>query len=59
MSTGTIKIYYNGTLKKVGSRGTVDLWECTGDVCIIYPKNYTGRKIEVKTPKTVQVQTLK
>lgn len=59
MSTGTIKIYYNGDLKKVGSRGTVDLWECTGECCIIYPKNYNGRMIEVKSPKPVQVQTLK
>lgn len=59
MSVGTIKFYYNGELKKVGSRGTVDLYECTGEVCVVFPKNYNGRQIEVKSPKTVQIQYLK
>lgn len=59
MTTGTIKIFYNGTIRKTGSMGTVDIWECTGEACVVYPKNYTGRKIQVKSPKQVQYQTLK
>lgn len=59
MSVGVVKFYYNGTLKKVGSMGTTDIYECTGECCVIFPKGYNGRKIEVRSPKTVQYQYLK
>lgn len=59
MTVGTVKFFYNGTLKKVGSRGTVDLYECTGECCVAFPKGYNGRKIEVKSPKPVQIQYAK
>ena len=60
MSSGQVTFYYNGTLKKVGSQGAADVWECTADVCVIYPKNYKGKKLIVKSKtKKVQIQYLK
>ena len=50
-STGNVIFYYNGTLKKVGSQGNADVWECTEDVCVVYPKNYNGKKLIVKSKK--------
>ena len=58
MSSGNIKFFYNGTLKKKGSSGTTEIWECTGDCCIIYPKNNT-RKIKVNAKGKVQEHHLK
>lgn len=60
MTSGNVIFYYNGTLKKVGSQGNADVWECSADVCVIFPKNYSGKKLIVKS-KTgkVQIQHLK
>lgn len=59
-SVGGVQFYYNGTLKHVAIEGGVDIYECTGDVCVIFPKNYSGRKIKVKsTNGTVQIQYLR
>lgn len=59
LSHGTIIFYYNGTLKYVALQGNTEVWECTGDVCVIFPKNYSGRKVKVKSAGTVQIQNLR
>lgn len=60
MSSGNVIFYYNGTLKRVGSQGNADVWECSADVCVVYPKNYSGKKLIVKSKtKKVQIQYLK
>lgn len=58
LNHGGVLIYYNGSLKQTGTSGTTEIWECTGDVCIIYPKNYRGYKIQMKASGNLQVQYL-
>ena len=45
LSHGSVLFYYTGTLKQTGLNGNTEIWECTGDVCVIFAKNYSGRKL--------------
>lgn len=59
MSIGDVRVWYNGSLTKKGIEGGVEIWEGTGDVCVVYPKNYKGPKMRfTSTGGTVQIQTL-
>jgi len=60
MSHGTVMIWYNGTLTQTGLNGGVEIWEGTGDICVVYPKNYNGPQMRFMSKDgTVQIQTLK
>ena len=60
MSVGAVKIYYNGSLSQKSIEGNTEYWEGTGDICVIFPKNYTGRQmVFLSSSGTVQVQHLK
>ena len=59
LNHGGVLIYYNGEIKQTGISGNVELWECTGDVCIIFPKNYSGKQIRFTKSAGVQVQYLR
>ena len=68
---GSVIIWYSGTLTQKGISGNEEIWErlrvgelCsgidTGDICVLYPKNYSGRQLRItSTGGTVQVQTLR
>jgi hypothetical protein len=57
---GTVIIWYNGTLTQKGVSGNEEIWEGTGDICVLYPKNYSGRQLRItSTGGTVQIQTLR
>ena len=59
MSVGTVRIWYNGSLERVGTEGNVEIWRGTGDICVVFPKNYNGRQMRfTSTGGTVQIQTL-
>ena len=58
--TYTVIIWYNGTLTQKGISGNEEIWEGTGDICVLYPKNYSGRQLRItSTGGTVQIQTLR
>ena len=60
LSHGKVMIWYNGSLSQKGLEGGVEIWEGTGDICVVYPKNYDGPKMTfTSTGGTVQTQTLK
>ena len=60
MSVGTVKIWYNGSLRQTGTEGNVEIWEGTGDICVVFPKNYNGRQMRFfSSGGTVQIQTLR
>ena len=60
MTAGTVRIWYNGSLSKTGSEGDVEIWEGTGDICVVFPKNYNGPKMRfTSSGGTVQIQTLR
>lgn len=60
MTVGTVKIWYNGTLTKTGTQGTVEIWKGTGDICVVFPKNYSGPQMRFSSSGgTVQIQTLR
>ena len=60
MSIGTVTVYYNGSLKSTKIVGGVEYWEGTGDICVIYPKNYSGKQLKfISNGGSVQVQYLK
>lgn len=60
LSHGKVMIWYNGSLTQKGLEGGVEIWESTGDICVVYPKNYDGPKMTfTSTGGTVQTQTLK
>lgn len=59
-SIGTVQVWYNGSLNCKGTNGGVEIWEGTGDVCVAYPKNYSGKKMQfTSTGGSVQIQYLK
>jgi hypothetical protein len=39
-------------------QGDIEVWECTVDVCVIFPKNYKGRQIRFAKSAGLQVQYL-
>lgn len=60
MSLGTVRVWYNGSLIRKSVEGGVDIWEGTGDICVVFPKNYNGPKIRFFSKGgTVQIQYLK
>jgi hypothetical protein len=59
LNHGSVIFYYNGTLKQTMLQGNTEIWECTGDVCVIFPKNYSGRAIVVNANGSVQMQYLR
>ena len=59
LNHGSVLFYYTGTLKQTMLQGNTEIWECTGDVCVIFPKNYSGREIKVNASGTVQIQYLR
>ena len=60
LNHGTVIIWYNGTLTQKGISGNEEIWEGTGDICVLYPKNYSGRQLRItSTGGTVQIQTLR
>jgi hypothetical protein len=53
-------IWYDGELKQTGLNVGVEIWEGTGDICVVYPKNYRGPQMRFTSKGgTVQIQTLK
>lgn len=60
LSHGTVKIWYNGSLTQTGTSGGVEIWEGTGDICVVFPKNYNGPQMRfTSSGGTVQIQTLR
>ena len=60
LSHGKVMIWYNGSLTQKGLESGVEIWEGTGDICVVYPKNYDGPKMTfTSTGGSVQTQTLK
>ena len=45
MTVGTVIIWYNGSLRQTGTEGNVEIWQGTGDICVVFPKNYNGRQM--------------
>ena len=57
---GTVMIWYNGSLSQMGTSGGVEIWKGTGDICVVFPKNYNGPQMRVTSSGgTVQIQTLR
>lgn len=59
MSIGGVRVWYNGSLTQKATEG-VEIWEGTGDICVVYPKNYKGPKMTfTSSGGSVQIQYLK
>ena len=53
-------IWYNGPLPQTGLNGGVEIWQGTGDICVVYPKNYRGPQMRFTSKGgSVQIQTLR
>lgn len=60
MSVGGVMIWYSGSLSQTGNEGGVQIWEGTGDICVVFPKNYNGPQMRfLSKGDTVQIQTLR
>ncbi len=60
LSHGTVRIWYNGSLRQTGLEGNEEIWEGTGDICVVFPKDYRGRQMRFfSSGGTVQIQTLR
>ena len=60
MTVGTVIIWYNGSLTQTGIEGNVEIWQGTGDICVVFPKNYNGRQMRFfSSGGNVQIQTLR
>ncbi|MBR4379897.1 MAG: hypothetical protein IKP48_01385 [Bacteroidaceae bacterium] len=60
LCAGVVTIYYNGSLSQKSIEGNTEYWEGTGDICVIYPKNYTGlQMVFLSNGGIVQVQHLR
>lgn len=60
LSHGTVMIWYNGSLTQTGLEGGVEIWEGTGDICVVFPKDYKGPQMRfMSSGGCVQVQTLR
>lgn len=56
---GGVMIWYNGNLYQKSIIGTTEVWEATGDICVVFPKNYRGRDMQFySTNGNVQIQSL-
>jgi hypothetical protein len=59
LDRGGVMIWYNGELNQKTSIGTTEVYEATGDICVVFPKNYRGRDIQFySTNGIVQIQSL-
>lgn len=59
-SIGTVQVWYNGSLRQTGSSGNTEYWEATGDVCVVFPKNYSGKQLKFSSKGgSVQVEYLR
>lgn len=59
-SVGTVRIWYNGTLTQTSIEGNVEIWQGTGDICVVFPKDYNGRQMRFfSSGGNVQIQTLR
>lgn len=57
MLLGGVNVWYNGSLTQTSLNGGVEIWEGTGDICVAYPRNYKGPKMEFySSGGTVQIQ---
>ena len=57
MLIGGVNVWYNGSLTQKSVNGGVQIWEGTGDICVAYPRNYSGPKMEFySSGGTVQIQ---
>lgn len=57
---GGVKIWYNGSLSQTSLEGNEEIWEGTGDICVVFPKDYRGRQMRFfSSGGTVQIQTLR
>jgi hypothetical protein len=60
LNHGGVMIWYNGSLEQTGISGNEEIWQGTGDICVVFPKNYNGRQMRfLSSGGTVQIQTLK
>ena len=58
-SIGSVTVFYNGSLTLKGTFYGEDCYEGTGDICVIYPKNYKGRKLNfTSSGGSVQIRHL-
>lgn len=52
-----VKVYYNGTFGLKSHDGGTDVYEGTGDICVLYPKDYHGTPMRfISTGGTVQIE---
>ncbi len=57
LSIGGVRVWYNGELKETRVMGGVQYWEGTGEICVVYPKDYNGPKLVfLSSGGSVQVQ---
>jgi len=57
MNIGSVIVYYNGSLSQKSIEGNTEYWEGSGNICVIFPKNYSGRQmVFLSSGGTVQVQ---
>lgn len=60
LSRGGVLIWYDGDLRQTGLNGGEEIWEGTGSICVLYPKNYNGTKIRFMSKGgSVQIQMLR
>lgn len=60
MNIGSVIVYYNGSLSQKSIEGNTEYWEGSGNICVIFPKNYSGRQmVFLSSGGTVQVQHLR
>ncbi len=52
-----VRVWYNGTLRHTHTTNNVQYWEGTNEICVLYPKNYSGPQyVFLSTGGMVQVQ---
>lgn len=57
---GSVIIWYNGSLEQKGINGNEEIWQGTGDICVVFPKNYNGHQMRFfSSGGAVQIQTLR
>lgn len=60
LNHGGVIIWYNGSLAQTGNEGGEEVWQGTGDICVVYPQHYNGPKMRfLSKGGSVQIQQLK
>ena len=60
MNIGSVIVYYNGSLSQKSIEGNTEYWVGTGNICVVFPKDYKGRQmVFTSNGGTVQVQHLR